>query len=138
AALRIRVVDRTQSSITLTPRGAAQVDSARSTIARDLADDVVKLLRSGARIEKRADDGAVLGDPETVRPGHIAVLVPSHRTAALIQNALGEAHVPAVINGAGSVFATHAALDWLVVLEALERPAYSAGAKSAALTPLIG
>lgn len=138
AALRIRVVDRTQSSITLTPTGAAQVDSARSTIARDLADDVVKLLGSGARIEGRTDDGAVVGDPETVRPGHIAVLVPSHRTAALIQDALGEAHVPAVINGAGSVFATHAALDWLVVLEALERPAYSAIAKSAALTPLIG
>jgi exodeoxyribonuclease V beta subunit len=138
AALRIRVVDRTQDSISLTPRGAAQVDSARSTIARDLAADVVALLSSGATIETRADDGSPVGPPEAVRPGHIAVLVPSHRTAAIVEASLADANVPAVINGAGSVFATQAALDWLTLLQALERPAYSAGAKSAALTPLIG
>jgi exodeoxyribonuclease V beta subunit len=138
AALRIRIVDRTQDCITLTGGGAAQVDSARDTIARDLADDVVALLRSNAKIEQRADDGSVIGEPEPVRPGHIAVLVPSHRTAAIVQEQLTEARVPAVINGAGSVFATKSALDWMVVLQALERPAYSAAAKSAALTPLIG
>ena len=45
---------------------------------------------------------------EPVEPGHVAVLVQTNRAAALVRDALGEAGIPAVINGAGSVFA-HAA-----------------------------
>ena len=43
---------------------------------------------------------------ESVRPRHIAVLVPTNRLAALVDDALERADVPAVINGAGSVFAS--------------------------------
>ena len=39
-------------------------------------------------------------------PGHVAVLVRRHRDAALVREALERVGVPAVINGAGSVFAT--------------------------------
>ena len=46
--------------------------------------------------------------------------------------------VPAVINGAGSVFATPAARDWLRLLEAIERPTSSLRAHSAALTSFLG
>ncbi len=46
--------------------------------------------------------------------------------------------VPAVINGAGSVFATDAARDWLALLEALERPASSLRAHAVALSPFFG
>ena len=55
-------------------------------------------------------------------PGHVAVLVQTNRAAALVRDALGDAGIPAVINGAGSVFGTPQAREWLRLLEALERP----------------
>ena len=55
-----------------------------------------------------------------------------------MRGALERVGVPAVINGAGSVFATPAARDWLRLLEAIERPTSDARARSAALTPFLG
>ena len=75
---------------------------------------------------------------ERIRPGHVAVLVRTHRNAALVREALDAAGIPAVINGAGSVFGTVPARDWLRVLEAIERPASTTRARSAALTPFLG
>ena len=43
-----------------------------------------------------------------------------------------------MINGAGSVFATPAADDWLRLLEALERPVSTGRARAAALTSFLG
>jgi exodeoxyribonuclease V beta subunit len=43
-----------------------------------------------------------------------------------------------VINGAGSVFGTAPAGQWLALLEALERPASAPRAHAAALTPFLG
>ena len=60
------------------------------------------------------------------------------RTRAQIRDALDAAGVPAVINGAGSVFATPAAREWLRLLEALERPASPPRARAAALTSFLG
>ena len=75
---------------------------------------------------------------EPIRPGHIAVLVRTHRTAALVRDALEAVAIPAVINGAGSVFATEPAREWLRLLEALERPTSPPRARSTALTPYLG
>jgi exodeoxyribonuclease V beta subunit len=136
AALRVRVVDRGEPSIKQTGSGFAQAPSAREYVARDVAADIVSLLSSGAEIEVRRDSGA--RSRESIAPGHVAVLVQSHTNAGLVQAELAAAGVPAVINGAGSVFGTPAARDWLHLLEALERPAYSARARSAALTALLG
>ena len=119
--LRIRVVHRDEPSVRTTPRGYAAVGSARDHIATDLAADIVGLLNSGA-----------------VRPGQVAVLVQTNRTAALIRDALDAVDVPAVINGAGSVFGTDPARDWLRLLEALERPTSLPRAHAAALTPFLG
>ena len=77
-------------------------------------------------------------DTQRIRPGHVAVLVRTHRNAALIRDALDEVDIPAVINGAGSVFGTAPARDWLRLLEAIERPSSPARAASAALTPFLG
>ena len=137
AALRVRVLARSQPTLELTARGYAQADSAREHIAADVAADVVALLDSGARIEDRDHSGASCGE-EPVAPRHIAVLVPTHRHAALVRDALDGAAVPAVVGGAGSVFATPAAGDWTALLEALERPASPTRARGAALTPLLG
>jgi exodeoxyribonuclease V beta subunit len=127
AALRVRVVPRDQPAIVSTAGGYASAPSARECVAKDVAADIVGLLDSGAMI-----------DSVPVQPADIAVLVQSHRNASLVHAELAAASVPAVINGAGSVFGTPGARDWLRVLQTLERPAFSARARSAALTPLIG
>ncbi len=135
AALRVRVVPRTEN-FNLTPTGFIPAPDARDHIARDLAADVVALLSSDAVIEHRAPDGHT-ESLESLRPGHIAVLVRTHTTADLVREQLHGANVPAVINGAGSVFATAAAHDWLRLLEALERPASTLRARTAAMTPFL-
>jgi exodeoxyribonuclease V beta subunit len=127
APLRIRVVHRDEPSLQLTQRGQITAGSAREHIAKDLAADMVALLSSGALVD---------GVP--VRPGHIAVLVPTNRNAALIREALDDAGIDAVINGAGSVFGTDPGGEWLRLLEALERPASRGRARSAALTCFLG
>jgi exodeoxyribonuclease V beta subunit len=137
APLRVRVVRRDQNPIKLTRGGYASNASARDHIARDLAVDLAGLLSSGAQIEERREDGTVRGR-EPVCPGHVAVLVRTHRNAASVRDALEEVGIPAVINGAGSVFATPPARDWLRLLEALERPTSTARARAAALTPFLG
>ncbi len=135
--LRIRVVHRDEPSLELTARGFATSGSAREHVAEDLAGDLVRLLNARPEIERRAEDGSTL-DRVELRPGHVAVLVQTNRTAALIRDALDAAGVPAVINGAGSVFGTDPARQWLRLLEALERPTSSLRAHAAALTPFVG
>jgi exodeoxyribonuclease V beta subunit len=135
--LRIRVVHRDEPSLELTARGYATSGSAREHVADDLAGDLVRLLNARPEIERRAEDGSTLERFE-LRPGHVAVLVQTNRTAALIRDALDAAGVPAVINGAGSVFGTDPARQWLRLLEALERPTSSLRAHAAALTPFLG
>ena len=126
APLRVRVVPRGDAGTT--QQGYARTDPAREHIARDVAADIVSLLRSGATISGEGP----------VRPGHIAVLVRTNRNAARVRDALEEVDVPAVINGAGSVFGTEPALEWLRLLEAIERPSYPPRARSAALTTILG
>jgi exodeoxyribonuclease V beta subunit len=135
--LRVRVAHRDEPAIGTTRGGYARAASAREHIARDLADDLVRLLSSAAEVEVRSQDGAPLRR-ERVAPRHVAVLVRTHRTAALVRDALEDVEIPAVINGAGSVFATAPARDWLRLLEAIERPASSPRARAAALTPFLG
>ena len=130
APLRIRLVDR--NHVGTTARGYAITGAARAHVARDLAADLVALFGSGARVP--AGRG---GADETVAPGHVAVLVGTNRNAAVIRDALAQAGVPSVINGAGSVFATESARDWLALLEALERPGGLTRAHAVALTPFI-
>jgi exodeoxyribonuclease V beta subunit len=134
APLRVRVVDRSDAG---TYNGTALVQPARELIAEDLAGDVVRLLDAGAEIEKRREDGSLIGT-DGVAPGDIAVLVRRNVDAELVRDALGRANVPAVLAGAGSVFQTEAAGDWLRLLEALERPTSATRAHAAALTAFVG
>jgi exodeoxyribonuclease V beta subunit len=130
APLRLRVALRTD--LPQTPRGFARAAGARRHVVCDVAADIVTLLSSGARV------AAVGGGSEPVQPGHLAVLVRTNRQAAMIREALEDVAVPAVINGAGSVFGTEPARQWLRLLEALERPASITRAHSAALTAFVG
>jgi len=135
APLRVRILEREQ--VECTASGFAKAPAARARIAEDLAGDVADLLDSDAQVALRDEEG----EPEAcvgVAPGHVAVLVRTNAQAADITEALGRAGIPAVINGAGSVFATDGARDWLALLEALERPASITRAHAAALTPFLG
>ncbi|HET6505632.1 MAG TPA: UvrD-helicase domain-containing protein [Baekduia sp.] len=125
--LRIRVVARHDPDVRRTPTGWSSAVGAREHVARDVAADVARLLAARARVGDRA-----LG------PGDVAVLVRKNDQARAVKAALEAAGVPAVVNGAGSVFATEAARDWLRLLEALERPESLARARAAALTAFVG
>jgi exodeoxyribonuclease V beta subunit len=137
AALRVRIVHRDDGHVALTAQGYLNARSVRAHIAADLAGDVVRLVSSGAHIIERSEEGLETGRV-AVRPGHIAVLVTRHRDAAMVRDALDAVGVPAVINGAGSVFATPIATEWLRLLEALERPTAASPAHGAALTVFLG
>jgi exodeoxyribonuclease V beta subunit len=130
APLRMRVALR--ADLPQTPRGYARAADARRHVVCDVAADIVTLLSSDARV------AAAGASSEAVRPAHIAVLVRTNRQAAMIREALEHVGVPAVINGAGSVFGTEPARQWLRLLEALERPASITRAHSAALTAFVG
>ena len=54
-----------------------------------------------------------------VRPGDLAVLVRTNRRAARIAEALRAAGIPVALSGADSIYASEAADDWLVLLQAL-------------------
>jgi len=125
--LRVRVIARDDPQVRLTPTGLVRAETGRARVVSDLADEVVALLGS---------DATISGAP--VKPGDLAVLVRNHRQAADVRAALGEAGVPVVDYGAGSVFATEVAREWLVLLESLERPAELGRARSAALTCFVG
>ena len=135
--LRVRVVHRDDPTIDKTRYGYAGNDSSRRHIATDLAGDLVALLSSGARIERRAEDGAALGQ-EPVRPGHVAVLVRTHRQAALVREALDAVEIPAVINGAGSVFGSDRRATGCGCWRRSSARASAPRARAAALTPFLG
>ena len=128
APLRVRVVPRDAPTMGTTYRGYARLNLAREHVARDVAGDIVALLSSRAEIERHG----------RIRPGHVAVLVRTNKNAARVRDALDAVDVPAVINGAGSVFGTDPAREWLRLLEAIERPANPPRARSAALTTFLG
>ena len=138
APLRVRVVHAGGGLVELTKAKAQpQAGDARNFIARDLATEVVKLLEARPEVVTRGRDGAELART-TLHPGHIAVLVRVNSHALIVRDALHRVGVPAVIGGSGSVFGTSPALEWLRLLEALERPTARDRAALAALTCFIG
>ena len=125
APLRLRRLPRTGHG-TL-HRGLPKVDPLREAVARDVADDVVGLLR-----------GAALLRGSAVEPGDVAVLVRTNKQGALVREALGRAGVPAVLAGGANVFSTPSARSWLALLEAVEQPHRGGRLRGAALSVFFG
>ena len=137
APLRVRMVHAADRLVALTKtKGQPQAGDARGFIARDLAAEVVRLLDARPEVVTRGRDGSE--SRTRLHPGHIAVLVRVNSHALTVRDALHRAGVPAVIGGSGSVFGTKPALEWLRLLEALERPTARDRAALAALTCFIG
>jgi exodeoxyribonuclease V beta subunit len=124
APFRVRRVPRDGFRL---KRGQIGAADARAHIARDLAGDVAELLASDATWCE-----------EPVRAGHLAVLVATRDQGALVQRALHERGIPAVLQGGGDVFLTPAGDDWLALLAALEAPHRSGLVHAAGLTCFFG
>ncbi len=122
---RLRLVAR--DGFKLSRSGDIPVAAVRDHIARDCAADIAGLLASGA---------TWCGEP--VVAGHVAVLVGVRNHGLLVQRALADRGIPAVVAGGGHVFQTPAADEWLALLEAIEQPHRSGRVRAAALTSFFG
>ena len=122
---RLRLVAR--DGFKLSRSGDIPVAAVRDHIARDCAADIAGLLASGA---------TWCGKP--VVAGHVAVLVGVRSHGLLVQRALADRGIPAVVAGGGHVFQTPAADEWLALLEAIEQPHRSGRVRAAALTSFFG
>jgi exodeoxyribonuclease V beta subunit len=100
-------------------------------LPRHVAAEIVELLDSGATLDTGAGD-------RPVAPGDVAVLTRTNRQADLVQRALRDVGVPAVVGTEHSVFATPEALAVQRVLDALVRVGAEREARAALATPLIG
>jgi ATP-dependent exoDNAse (exonuclease V) beta subunit (contains helicase and exonuclease domains) len=112
------------------PRRPAAADEARRVIADDLTAQVVDLLSSGLQVVD-ADR------PRPLQPRDIAVLVTRNRRGKELADALTAAGVAVSFGGADSIFASHAAGDWLALLRAIDQP-QRANLRAAFLTDFVG
>jgi exodeoxyribonuclease V beta subunit len=116
----------TRDDLDAPPNKLAAVGDVNPRIAADAAAQV-RLLLDGATFD---------GRPLTA--GDVAVIAHTRRHLGHVQAALAELGIPAVVSGGGSVFATRAAEEWLVLLEAMEQPSRSARVRAAGLTSFFG
>ncbi len=77
--------------------------------------EIGRLLSASARGE------ATLGD-RPLRPSDIAVLVRTNREASRVREALGSAHIPAMLYMSGSVFGSFEATEFEILLAACAEP----------------
>ena len=89
-----------------------------------------------ADIAQRLNTNQLDGKP--LRPGHIAVLVRTHRQAAEVAQALAQAGIDSVANGQASVWRSSEAQELHLVLQALLGPARESLQRAALSTVLMG
>ncbi len=114
-----------------------ETDGVRRHIAADLAGDLWRCWTPG-RASRRATRPATRWASSRSAPATSPCSCAAAPTPSRSADALDAAGIPAVINGAGSVFDTPPADDWLRLLEAIERPASDARMRAAALTDFLG
>ncbi len=102
-------------------------DVAEERIAKDIAAEISRLLRCGARIDRTP-----------VRPRDIAVLTRTNRQAILVQDTLRDTGIVAAIGKAGDVFETDEIDDVERILTAVLQPVDLSRARSAMATRLWG
>ena len=77
-------------------------------------------------------------DEAPLRPGDIAVLLPTNEHVALLRDRLRERQVPCVGAGRSSVFATPLARELQIVLYAIDQPGDEGALRAALATRLLG
>lgn len=106
------------------------IDELRTRIAVDLADDVARLLASGATF----DTGHGV---RPVRAGDIAILMQSLKQVDLFRDALRARGIPSVDTNQVNVLLGRAGDEWLSLLEALEQQR-TPRVRAVALGPFVG
>jgi len=123
---QLRILENMEDESSVIP-----ASEARERIARDLAEEMSRLLNSG-------DAGqAKIGD-RPVSPQDIAVLVRTNREAQLVKDALTACNVASVLQGTGDLFLSREAWELERVLEAVADPGSDRKIRSALATDLIG
>ena len=130
-AVRLRVQRR--DDLALTQRGVATAPGARDAVAADVAAEVTSLLTAGTTVRPRGG-----GAERDLGAGDLAVLVRTNRQAEIVRCVLQEAEVPVVLTGRSDVFATPAAQEWQLLLEALEQPHRTTRVRRLALGAFVG
>ncbi|MDY0004052.1 MAG: UvrD-helicase domain-containing protein, partial [Polyangia bacterium] len=98
-----------------------------------VAGEIARFLSAGVRRRgEGSEDGEALG------PGDLAVLVRSNRQGAAIQAALRSVGIPSVLHSEASVFDTAEALEVILLLRAMARPAQLSRLRMALATSLVG
>ncbi|BBX10735.1 exodeoxyribonuclease V subunit beta [Mycolicibacterium aichiense] len=122
---RLRVVSRERFG----QRGTRTIrmDALRPHVAADLASDIAVLLASTATFDGRP-----------LQANDIAVITESHADARACFDALVTAGVPAVYTGDTDVLKSHAADDWLSLLEAFDQLHRPGLVRAAATTMFFG
>ncbi|RZS86861.1 exodeoxyribonuclease V beta subunit [Motilibacter rhizosphaerae] len=130
APVRLRVVTRTDRDVLKS--GLLSTAVALPAVVADVAAEVTGLL-ARARLHPR--DGSA---DRSVEPGDIAVLCRTAKQALAVEEALRGAGVPVVLSSRSSVFASRAAQEWLVLLEALEQPHRATRVRRLAVSAFVG
>ena len=129
APLRVRMVPR--EAIGGDDDKVPTVGQARPYVARDVAEDVVRLLASGAHVVSG-------GERRPVEAGDVAVIVQRNEDGRTVRDALIAVDVPVVVLATASVFLSPAARQWLALLTALEQPHRPALVREVALADFVG
>jgi exodeoxyribonuclease V beta subunit len=122
-------------------------DDVVAEVARLLQPDALRLADTAsdeaatdeAGSDAAGTDAAVSDDPRrggrAVSPGDIAILVRANRDAHVLQRALIDHGIQAVLNSVGSVFGTPAAVAWRDLLDAVRRPNDTSAARRVGVGP---
>ena len=102
-------------------------DSALKTLPAVVAGEIVSLLNGDTKVGNRP-----------LKPEDIAVLVPSNRQAAKVQEALNVLKVPSVLHTTANVFDSREAAELYRVLSGIATPGEERLVKSALATDLLG
>ncbi|MEI6215081.1 MAG: exodeoxyribonuclease V subunit beta [Desulfuromonadales bacterium] len=110
---------------------AVNVTRANELIPSAVAAEISRLLQDGRQGKTQIDGRAVTA-------GDMAVIVRSHRQAALIQQALRESGIPSVTHGSVSLFSTGEAQDVATMLRALAEPGNESKVRAALISDILG
>ncbi|MFZ4524838.1 MAG: exodeoxyribonuclease V subunit beta [Chlorobium sp.] len=108
--------------------GMLTAEDAGAFSSKAVAGEIVRLLQDGQTL--------VGGKPLTA--GDIAVIVRTHRQAAIVLNALGARGIAGVMRSDRSIFATREAEEVRILLSALGDPASDPKVRAALVTDLLG
>ena len=109
----------------------SSVGRATKAVPVAVAAEIARLLSDGAQ-------GKALIDGRGVLPEDIAVIVRSHRQAALVQQALAALVIPSVMRSDASIFATREARELCAVLAAIASPGNEPKVRAALVTDVFG